>query len=103
MSDDDLLYYAAGFGRQFGMAFQIVDDLLDYDHDSAQLGKPVGQDMKLGLATLPVILASRRYPTELRPLILRNFSNPGDIDVVMHVLRDEDKNQAFEEAQQYVE
>jgi hexaprenyl-diphosphate synthase len=103
ISDDDLLYHAAAFGRQFGMAFQIVDDLLDYDQECADLGKPVGQDMKLGLATLPVILASRRYPMKLRPLILRNFAEEGDIDTAMHVLRNEDKNKAFEESQQYVE
>jgi geranylgeranyl pyrophosphate synthase len=43
------------FGREFGMAFQIVDDVLDFIGDGAQLGKPAGSDLRQGLITLPVL------------------------------------------------
>ena len=43
------------FGRELGMAFQIVDDVLDFVGDEAQLGKPAGSDLRQGLITLPVL------------------------------------------------
>ncbi|NQW11889.1 MAG: polyprenyl synthetase family protein [Alphaproteobacteria bacterium] len=45
------------FGRNLGVAFQLVDDVLDYDAEQAQLGKTVGDDFREGKVTLPVILA----------------------------------------------
>ncbi len=44
------------YGEQIGMAFQIVDDVLDFVADEEILGKPVGSDLRQGLATLPVLL-----------------------------------------------
>lgn len=44
------------YGEQIGMAFQIVDDVLDFVADERTLGKPVGSDLRQGLATLPVLL-----------------------------------------------
>jgi geranylgeranyl pyrophosphate synthase len=41
------------YGRHLGMAFQIVDDVLDYAGDESQLGKPVGGDLRQGIVTLP--------------------------------------------------
>jgi geranylgeranyl pyrophosphate synthase len=43
------------FGWELGVAFQIVDDVLDFIGDEAQLGKPAGSDLRQGLATLPTI------------------------------------------------
>lgn len=48
------------FGRNLGIAFQLVDDALDYGGDSERLGKSVGDDFREGKITLPVILAYRR-------------------------------------------
>lgn len=48
------------FGRQLGMAFQLVDDLLDFIATSAQLGKPAAADLRLGLATAPVLFAAQK-------------------------------------------
>ena len=45
------------FGRNLGVAFQLVDDVLDYDAEQATLGKTVGDDFREGKVTLPVILA----------------------------------------------
>jgi octaprenyl-diphosphate synthase len=48
------------YGRNLGLAFQLVDDALDYSGDSAHLGKAVGDDFREGKITLPVILSFRR-------------------------------------------
>ena len=48
------------YGRNLGIAFQLVDDALDYAGDSERLGKSVGDDFREGKITLPVILAFRR-------------------------------------------
>ena len=48
------------YGRNLGIAFQLVDDALDYSGDSARLGKSVGDDFREGKITLPVILCFRR-------------------------------------------
>jgi octaprenyl-diphosphate synthase len=47
----------AGYGMNLGMAFQLVDDALDYDADVAELGKTVGDDFREGKLTYPVLLA----------------------------------------------
>ena len=49
-----------GFGRDLGIAFQLVDDALDYTSHQATMGKNVGDDFREGKITLPVILAVRR-------------------------------------------
>src|SRR4030066_2508942 len=43
------------FGYLLGMAFQIVDDALDFNGDEARVGKPVGNDLRQGLITLPTL------------------------------------------------
>ncbi len=48
------------YGRNFGIAFQLVDDILDFSARQAELGKTVGDDFREGKITLPVILAFRR-------------------------------------------
>jgi geranylgeranyl pyrophosphate synthase len=48
-----------GFGRLLGLAFQIADDVLDYEGSQDEIGKPIGQDIAEGFATLPLMLAMR--------------------------------------------
>ena len=57
------------FGFNLGIAFQLVDDLLDYTADAAALGKPVGGDLREGKVTLPVIQLLRRGGAEADQLI----------------------------------
>ncbi len=52
----------AEFGEEIGMAFQLVDDALDYAADPVLLGKRLGQDFNEGKATLPLIRAFQREP-----------------------------------------
>jgi geranylgeranyl pyrophosphate synthase len=48
------------YGRNLGVAFQIMDDVLDYGGTSASMGKPAGNDFRQGLVTLPLIYAIER-------------------------------------------
>ncbi len=54
------------FGRNLGLAFQLVDDALDYSGKQSLLGKSVGDDFREGKITLPVVLAYRRGPEDER-------------------------------------
>jgi len=54
------------YGRNLGIAFQLVDDAIDYSSDSATMGKGVGDDFRDGKMTLPVILAYARGTDENR-------------------------------------
>jgi len=61
----------ADYGRYAGLAFQLVDDLLDFTASSEQLGKPVLSDLKEGKVTLPLIYAMENGHREARKLIAR--------------------------------
>jgi geranylgeranyl pyrophosphate synthase len=52
------------YGYYTGIAFQIVDDVLDFTSKQKQLGKPVGSDLREGIITLPVIFYRDRYPND---------------------------------------
>ena len=54
------------YGRNLGVAFQLVDDALDYDSNAAEMGKDRGDDFREGKMTLPVILAYARGSEEER-------------------------------------
>lgn len=59
----------AAYGRSLGTAFQLVDDLLDYEGTTAQLGKNVGDDLREGKPTLPLLLAMENGSTQERAII----------------------------------
>ncbi|MDL2259475.1 polyprenyl synthetase family protein [Deltaproteobacteria bacterium OttesenSCG-928-K17] len=63
-ADEGTLQAAVDYGRKFGLAFQIVDDVLDYRGDEATFGKPVGHDLEEGKITLPFILAREALAAE---------------------------------------
>jgi len=66
-----------GFGLELGVAFQMIDDLLDWAGQEEVVGKPLGQDLKEGKATLPWILALEAAPEETRGRMLQKAANPG--------------------------
>ena len=70
-------------GYDIGMAFQIIDDILDYESDDKTLRKPVGNDIKEGLCTLPLILALKKDESSLRPLL----GKPMDDRKISEILR----------------
>lgn len=72
---------AYAYGRNLGLAFQLVDDMLDYTISGTELGKPAGADLELGLATAPLLFAWRSRP-ELGQLVGRRFAQQGDVQKV---------------------
>lgn len=74
----DLVDMSFEFGKNLGVAFQLIDDVLDFTAQSDALGKPgSGADLRLGLATAPVLFASAAHP-QLNAMIMRRFSEPAD-------------------------
>ncbi len=71
------------FGRLYGMAFQVVDDILDVTASDVQLGKPAGNDMLEGVYSLPVIhtLHSSLGP-DLRPLLSDEMTQTDRLDAI---------------------
>lgn len=67
----DIEEACAAYGRSLGTAFQLVDDLLDYEGTTAQLGKNVGDDLREGKPTLPLLLAMERASPAEREFIRR--------------------------------
>jgi geranylgeranyl pyrophosphate synthase len=93
------------FGREVGMAFQIVDDVLDFSGDQARLGKPVGSDLRQGLFTLPVLYYVEAHPEDRDVAALLNGA-AGARDRVDRVVRAVQAsgalNQALDEARGHV-
>jgi octaprenyl-diphosphate synthase len=71
------------FGRNLGMAFQLVDDMLDYSAREAELGKTVGDDFRDGKMTLPIVLALRSADTDEREFWRRTLEeqDQGETDL----------------------
>lgn len=69
------------YGKNLGLAFQLIDDMLDYTTCEKDLGKPAGADLQLGLATAPLLFAWQ-HNEELGSLVGRKFANDGDVSRV---------------------
>jgi octaprenyl-diphosphate synthase len=79
------------YGRNLGVAFQLVDDMLDYSARQAELGKTVGDDFHDGKITLPVVLAFRAADEEERRFWRRTLEDmeqqDGDLDHAIELMR----------------
>ncbi|UPL01427.1 hypothetical protein LCI18_012361 [Fusarium solani-melongenae] len=94
---------AYAYGRNLGLAFQLVDDLLDYTQSGTDLGKPAGADLELGLATAPLLFAWKQMP-ELGALVGRKFEKEGDVERAREmVLKSDGIEQTRALAQEYVD
>jgi octaprenyl-diphosphate synthase len=86
------------YGMNLGIAFQLVDDALDYGGTSAKLGKNVGDDFREGKITLPVVLSYRRGSDSERAFWNRTLSEgdirDGDLDEAIAVMK---KHHAIED------
>ncbi|KAI8193846.1 putative hexaprenyl pyrophosphate synthase [Colletotrichum sp. SAR 10_65] len=77
-SDAASVEAAYAYGKNLGLAFQLVDDMLDYTRSEKELGKPAGADLELGLATAPLLFAWKEN-AELGALVGRKFEQEGDV------------------------
>jgi octaprenyl-diphosphate synthase len=73
------------YGRSLGTAFQLVDDLLDYEGHTEALGKNVGDDLREGKPTLPLLVAMERGSAEERQLI-RHAIEHGEVERLQDVI-----------------
>ena len=75
------------FGKHLGIAFQLMDDLLDYDGTTCDLGKNIGDDLAEGKMTLPLIVALRQGSEQDAALIRSAVNNPGTADALPAILK----------------
>ena len=79
----------ASYGRALGTAFQLIDDLLDYEGDSRELGKNIGDDLREGKPTLPMLIAMSRCSDEERALLRHAIENGAaeELDEILAIVR----------------
>lgn len=80
----------AGYGRALGTAFQLIDDVLDYDGSATELGKNVGDDLREGKPTLPLLIAMARSGEAERALMRGAIENgsTAELDRIVAVIRE---------------
>jgi len=88
-ADAEIVEALYSYGRNLGLAFQIVDDILDFTGSTEVLGKPAGLDLASGKLTSPVFYALKQQPF-LEILIGREFSEPEDIDKALELIKNSD-------------
>jgi heptaprenyl diphosphate synthase len=75
---EDQIKAAAGFGENFGIAFQILDDIIDIESSYKETGKPSRNDLYEGIITLPVILACKKS-NEYKAKVANYLNNPDSV------------------------
>jgi geranylgeranyl pyrophosphate synthase len=94
------------YGYQAGMAFQVVDDILDFSGDQAVVGKPLGSDLLQGLVTLPAIFYAELHPhdPDVKTLLEGNWHDEHSMRRLVESIRRSDAIQlAMDEAANHVE
>jgi geranylgeranyl pyrophosphate synthase len=94
------------YGYEIGIAFQIIDDILDYAGDQTTIGKPVGGDLRQGSITLPALNYIDSHPTEPYVQAMREGKclNDEQVDCLIEAIRNSDAIQkSHQEAVAYVE
>jgi len=98
----------SSFGLNLGIAFQIVDDVLDYTGSEESIGKPAGNDLRQGLITLPLIYALQRHNNghsdEVREILASNAAhNDAGVNRIVHWVAESSAiHAALDEAGQFV-
>jgi heptaprenyl diphosphate synthase/octaprenyl-diphosphate synthase len=81
-----------GYGHNLGIAFQVIDDILDFTGLEKDLGKPTGSDLAQGTITLPVLLLLDYFPNESAvKMLFRDHNNPEVAKAVIDVVRNSPK------------
>ena len=90
--------YLRQFGYELGIAFQIIDDVLDFTSNQEKLGKPVGGDLRLGLITLPAILYFANNPTEELSQEFFNYDCSPPLNVLEALIQNIRNSSAIQES-----
>ena len=87
--DEDTVDTMRRYGYQIGMAFQIVDDILDFTGEQSTVGKPVGSDLRQGLVTLPALHYIEQHPDDpdTQELINGHCLNDNQITRLVNAIR----------------
>jgi geranylgeranyl pyrophosphate synthase len=102
--DETVIESMRMYGYYLGMAFQIVDDVLDFTGDQSEIGKPVGSDLLQGLITLPAIFYAESHPDDPDVICLADgcFSDMTRMERLVQTIRiSEDVTRSLEEASEY--
>jgi geranylgeranyl pyrophosphate synthase len=94
------------FGYDIGMAFQIIDDILDFTSEQTTMGKPVASDLRQGLITLPVLYYLENYPSDidLRNILESSFCDETCLSRLLVSIRESGVIKlSHDEARQYVQ
>jgi octaprenyl-diphosphate synthase len=89
----------ATYGRAVGTAFQLIDDLLDYEGTTEALGKNIGDDLREGKPTLPLLVAMQNGTSDERELIRQAIIN-GEVDRMNEIVGIVKRNGALEATRQ---
>ncbi|XP_021775188.1 solanesyl-diphosphate synthase 1, mitochondrial-like [Chenopodium quinoa] len=73
------------YGKNLGLAFQLIDDVLDFTGTSASLGKGSLSDIRHGIITAPLLFATEEFP-RLGEVVQRGLDNPADVDLALDYL-----------------
>lgn len=86
---DDTINHLKDYGKHLGIAFQLIDDALDYSSSSEEMGKNVGDDLAEGKATLPLIYAMQHCNSDDKATIRHAIENGGldKIDAVTSIIK----------------
>ncbi|MDO5692235.1 MAG: polyprenyl synthetase family protein [Pseudomonadota bacterium] len=84
-SPPELEEACAEYGQSLGTAFQVIDDVLDYDGDATEMGKNLGDDLREGKATLPLILAMKLGTPE-QAAVIRQAIETGSTAELAHIV-----------------
>lgn len=104
--DDTVIESMRVFGNEVGIAFQIVDDILDFAGEQTTIGKPVGSDLLNGLVTLPAIYYAESHPDDedVKSLAEGGWGNEEHMGRLVNSIRKTDAvKKAMVEANQHVE
>lgn len=89
-------------GHNIGMAFQIIDDILDYSSEGSILGKPVAADIKQGIFNLPLIYAIEKNKDEFKAILEKEVITDEDVSNIMAlVVKYKGVEKAMELAEKY--
>jgi geranylgeranyl pyrophosphate synthase len=103
--DEEIIESMRVFGYETGMAFQIVDDILDFSGDQTAVGKPLGSDLLQGLVTLPAIYYAEANPDDADVKLLSEggWGNHDRMERLVNAIRQSDAiRKSMREAEDFI-